>query len=56
MFQHDKTRVELLFSLPLNGQGHLVMAAGAAKDRDAMAEWMRQHIAGYYVFGFIHIA
>jgi len=49
----DKTHAELLFFMPLNGQGHIVPAR--FEDRDLMAEQMKKHITEYYIFGVVHI-
>jgi hypothetical protein len=49
----DKTHAEMLFFMPLDGNGRLVLCQG--EDRDAMAEWVRGYINKHYTFGLVHV-
>lgn len=49
----DKHHAEMLFFMPLNGQGHAVPWVG--DDRDALAKWMRRHIREHYIYGIVHV-
>jgi len=52
-FLKDKSHAEMVFFMPLNGQGHIVLTR--FDDRDAMAQWMKKQIEKHYVFGVVHI-
>lgn len=49
----DGYHSEMLFFMPLDGQGTLVLVEG--KDRDSMAQWVRDYINEHYTFGLVHI-
>ena len=49
----DGNHAEMLFFMPLNGQGHVVL--WRSNDRDLEADWIRKHIAEHYIFGMIHV-
>lgn len=53
----DKTHAEMLFFMPLDGQGTLVTIQSADGDngRDEMAQWVRDYIGKHYIFGVVHI-
>jgi len=53
VFIRDKNHSEMLFFMPLNGQGHIIQSR--YKDRDEMAEWMKKHIKDHYIYGLVHI-
>ena len=49
----DGYHAEMLFFMPLDGKGTLVLVEG--KDRDAMAQWVRDYINKHYTFGLVHV-
>jgi len=50
----DKTDAELLFLMPLDGQGQLVQVR--EQDRDKLADSLKQYVTEHYTFGVVHIA
>jgi hypothetical protein len=53
VFLRDGRHAEMLFFMPLNGQGHVVL--WRSNDRDLEAGWIRKHITEPYVFGVVHV-
>ena len=53
MFMKDGFHAEMLFFLPLDGKGHIVLVRGG--DRDRQAEWTKRHIAEHYTYGIVHV-
>ena len=53
-FLQDKTHAEILFLMPLDGQGQLVQVTD--QDRDKLADSLRQYVTEHYTFGVLHIA
>jgi hypothetical protein len=49
----DGYHAEMLFFMPLDGKGTLVLPKG--DDRDEMAQWVRDYIAKHYIFGLVHV-
>lgn len=49
----DGRHAEMLFCMPLDGHGHVVLWGSI--DRDLQATWIRRHIAEKYAFGVVHV-
>ena len=49
----DGRHAEMLFFMPLDGNGHIVLWKSG--DRDLEAEWLRRHVAESYALGVVHI-
>ena len=49
----DGRHAEMLFCMPLDGHGHVVLWGSI--DRDHQASWIRRHISETYAFGVIHV-
>lgn len=49
----DKNHGEMVFFMPLSGQGHVMPWVG--DDRDAQNKWMRRYIRENYIYGVVHV-
>jgi hypothetical protein len=49
----DGYHAEMLFFMPIDGNGQLVMWEG--EDRDDVAQWVRDYINKHYIFGLVHV-
>jgi len=50
---NDGYHAEMLFFMPLDGEGVLVLPEG--NGRDAMAQWVRDYIRKNYIYGVVHV-
>ncbi len=49
----DGHHSEMLFFIPLDGNGHVVL--WRSNDRDLEADWLRRHAAERYAYGVVHV-
>jgi len=49
----DQQHAEMLFFLPMDGKGHVVLWQG--EDRNTQAAWVRNHVHEHYIYGVVHV-
>jgi hypothetical protein len=49
----DGRHVEMLFFMPLDGNGHVVL--WRSDDRDIEADWLRRHVREHYAYGIVRV-
>jgi hypothetical protein len=53
VLMRDGNHSEMFFFVPQDGKGHIVVWRGS--DRDLEADWLREHVSDYHVYGVVHI-